>query len=226
MKMDCSSAKLVVVAGGRVVVVLVAMMLFTGPLQAQETNTANAVALHLRPIAADPLEPGFHRGAQEAGTALGLGWVPANGRDRCAHTFELSKFHYGWTLGDTFAPDHWCRGHWEILQEIFAGAQSHPQVRYLVGETTGLRYNFATGTRWLPYVDGGFGVLATDIGHPNLGSVFEFNEFAGLGVNYFWRADCALNFEYRFTHLSNCGIAEPNGGLDGHIFYAGISWFF
>jgi opacity protein-like surface antigen len=176
--------------------------------------------------ATDVPTAGFRRGVQEAGFALGFGLVTPDGRDKCSHYLELSKISYGWLPAGTVAENYCWRGNWEVLEEIFAGAQSHPLVRYAVGETTVLRYNFATGTRWMPFVDGGFGVMATDIGRPNLGSVFEFNEFGGLGVNYFWRADSALDFEYRFTHISNGGVANPNGGLDGHIFYVGVSWFF
>ena len=176
--------------------------------------------------AADVPTAGFRRNVQEAGVAVGLAVAPSNGRDPSTHYLELTKIYYGWMLGDTMGQSHWWRGNWELLEEIFAGEQSYPKSRYEVGETTVLRYNFITGTRWVPFIDGGFGAMGTDIGHPNLGSTFEFNEYAGAGVDYFWRTNSALSLQYRFTHVSDGGIAAPNGGLNQHILYAGLSWFF
>ena len=45
-------------------------------------------------------------------------------------------------------------------------------------------------------------------------------------MDYFWRTNSALSLQYRFTHISDGGIAAPNGGLNQHILYAGLSWFF
>jgi len=169
---------------------------------------------------------GFRRGVEDAGVAVGACFVAHNGRDKCSHNLEFFRIYYGWMLGSEMATNHWWRGNCEVVEEVFTGAQSHPTLCYAVGETTVLRYNFATGTRWSPFFEAGFGVMATDIGHPNLGSVFEFNEHVGVGLNYFWRHNRALNVQYRLLHISNGGIATPNGGLVGHELYVGVTWYF
>ena len=54
-----------------------------------------------------------------------------------------------------------------------------------LGLTPHLRYNFATGARWIPYVDGGAGVTVTSIGPPDLSHTFEFNSWAAASVRWF-----------------------------------------
>ncbi len=67
---------------------------------------------------------------------------------------------------------------------------------------------------------------ATDIGHPDLSSLFEFNGQAGLGVRWFWRKNGALILEYRYLHLSNAGLRTPNLGVNVNMLSAGVTWIF
>lgn len=199
------------------------------PLQAQvSAGTAGGESeMAVRPPdILNAADGGFRRGLQEVGLGFGAGFSAHKIGDTTPHDLVLSRIYYGIMLGDLKAKDHWYRGNWEFRQEFFAGDQFHPNAHYLVGETTVFRYNFATGTRWVPFIDGGAGVLATDIGPPDLGSVFEFNEQLGPGVDFFWRKNSALTFQYRYTHISNAGIKEPNQGLNVQMFYVGLSWYF
>jgi len=174
----------------------------------------------------DSVGNGFCSDVREFGLGLGVGFAADVFGSKGAHDLVLTRFYYGWMLGDVVGKDRWYRGNWEVVQEIFGGVQYHPRNRYVIGETTFLRFNFATGTRWVPFLDAGVGILATDIGAPSLGSVFEFNEQFGAGLNYFWHKNRALTLEYRFIHISNAGIREPNLGVNENVFYAGVSWFF
>ncbi len=201
------------------------------PARAQETNISNAITNDFKSAPAgiwadDVVGGGFRRGLQQSGFALGAGFSLHNIGDRISHNLVLSRIYYGWMLGDVAGRDHWFRGNWEIVQELFGGAQFYRATRYAVGETTILRYNFATGTRWIPFFDVGAGILGTDIGRPDLGSTFEFNEQFGPGVNFFWRKNRALTFQYRYTHISNAGIREPNQGVNEQMIYAGLTWYF
>src|SRR5208282_4904834 len=142
------------------------------------------------------------------------------------HNLALASFSYGHMLGGVVGDDHWYRGNWEIRGELFSGAQFSPSTESLVGLTPHLRYNFATGTRWIPYVDGGAGVTATSIGPPDLSGTFEFNLQANTGVNWFVRDNIALTFEAGYMHLSCAGIHPPNQGLNCVKGMVGITWFF
>ncbi|HWY77307.1 MAG TPA: acyloxyacyl hydrolase, partial [Verrucomicrobiae bacterium] len=114
----------------------------------------------------------------------------------------------------------------EFRLELFTGAQFSPSREWFVGLTPHLRYNFATDTRWIPFVDGGAGVTATSIGPPDLSGTFEFNLQAGTGIEWFLKDNVALTLEARYVHWSCAGISNPNLGLNGVTGMIGVSFFF
>lgn len=177
----------------------------------------------------DGVGSGFVRSAQnitvEAGAAFGLA---AFGSQQ-AHDLALLSVSYGHMLGGVKGADHWYRGNFEGRLELFGGMQYHPDVDtdgWLVGLTPHLRYNFATGTRWVPFVDGGAGVTAMGIGPPDVSGTFEFNLQASTGVRWFLRDNVALTTEVRYIHFSCAGMHHPNLGINNVAFMFGVSWFF
>jgi hypothetical protein len=89
-----------------------------------------------------------------------------------------------------------------------------------------LRYDFATGTRFVPFFDAGAGITATDISLPDLGGRFQFNSQVGLGVHWLAWKNTALTLQYRVGHISNAGLEDHNHGLNTSLVYGGASWFF
>jgi hypothetical protein len=142
------------------------------------------------------------------------------------HNLALVSVSYGHMLGRVMGEDHWYRGNWELRGEFFGGGQFSPSANWLVGLTPHLRYNLATGTRWVPYVDGGAGVTATGIRPPDLSGIFEFNLQANTGVNWFVRDNLALTCQAGYLHMSCAGIHYPNQGLNCVTGMVGITWFF
>lgn len=224
------------------VVWMAAVMVSDGSLTAQETGHAgqtNAVPPGF--YQDSPLKPapaageiwtaggvghGFRADAQEAGVSAGAGEETRDIGGRQPHHLLLTRLYYGHMLGNEVGADDWYGGNFELMQEVFGAWQYYRGSRYLTGTTTILRYNFATGTRWVPWLDAGAGVSLTNIGHPDLGSPGEFNLQIGTGVSYFWRDNVALTLQYRYMHISDAGIRTPNQGVNENICYAGISWFF
>jgi lipid A 3-O-deacylase len=143
-----------------------------------------------------------------------------------AHHLALSSLSYGHMLGPVRGEGRWHRGNWEWRVEVFGGIQFSPDDNWLVGLTPHLRYNLATGTRWIPFVDGGAGVTATGIGPPDLSNTFEFNLQLGLGVHWFVRDNFAVTVEARLLHVSCAGITQPNDGLNGVMLMLGLTRFF
>jgi hypothetical protein len=129
-------------------------------------------------------------------------------------------------LGHVKGEGHWYRGNFEGRLELFGGGQYSPSSEWVIGLTPHLRYNFATGTRWIPFLDGGAGVTATGIGHPDLGGTFEFNLQATAGVHWFVRDNLALTGDVRYMHMSCAGIDDPNHGVNNIAFMIGMTWFF
>jgi lipid A 3-O-deacylase len=168
---------------------------------------------------------GFGHGTRDVGFSAGAGFGLHVGGHK-NHDLVLGVLHYGWVFSDVVGDDHWFRGNWELLGEAFGGAQYRPRTAYVAGATVVIRYNFATGTRFVPFIDGGAGPTITDIGRPDLGSLFNFNLQAGGGVRYFFQDNAAIIAQYRYLHMSNAGIREPNPGVNTSMFFLGFSWFF
>jgi len=158
----------------------------------------------------------------ETGVALG---VQAFGGQQ-VHDLALLSLFYGHMLGTVANEDHWYRGNWEARAELFGGGQFSPKGDPLVGLTPHLRYNFASGTCWVPFADLGAGVTASGIGPPDQSGTFEFNLQANVGVHWFVRDNLALTFEVGYLHMSCAGLHNPNLGVNTVKGMLGLTWFF
>ena len=74
-----------------------------------------------------------------------------------------------------------------------------------------------------PYVELGIGVhllSETSVSaQRDLGSAFQFGSHAGVGARF--GPKNAFDLSYRYQHLSNAGIKEPNDGINFHILRLG-----
>ena len=196
-----------------------------------ENSTSGSVLNYQKPAATatiwqDGVGQGFrsttHTFSLEAGVGVGMA---AFGSTQ-AHDLALLSLAFGHMLGPVLGEGHWYRGNFEWRLELFGGCQYSPRTDWLVGLTPHLRYNFATGTRWIPFVDAGAGVTATSISHPDLGGTFEFNLQPGVGMHWFVHDNLALTGEVKYMHMSCAGIDKPNHGLNDVIGMIGLTWFF
>jgi hypothetical protein len=169
---------------------------------------------------------GFRSTVQSFGFSAGATYGFASFGSHEAHDLALASLSYGHMLGHVFGKEHWYRGNLEFRLEVFSGAQFSPSTRWLVGLTPHLRYNIATGTRFIPFVDCGAGVTATSIGPPDMSGTFEFNLQGGGGLHWFFKDNVALTVEARYVHWSCAGIHQPNSGLNGITGLLGITYFF
>jgi len=158
----------------------------------------------------------------ETGVALG---VQAFGGKQ-VHDLALLSLSYGHMLGNVVGKEHWYGGNWEARGEFFGGGQFSPRSDELVGLTPHLRYNFATGTRWVPFADVGAGVTASGIRPPDQSGTFEFNLQANVGTHWFVRDNLALTFEAGYLHMSCAGLHAPNLGVNTIKGMVGLTWFF
>ncbi len=174
----------------------------------------------------DEVGAGFRSGADSIGLSFGVSYgIPMLGGEE-SHHLALTSLSYGWMAGPTRNKGHWYRGNWEYRAEVFGGSEFSPEVEWIVGITPHLRYNFVTGTRWIPFLDLGAGVTATSIGPPDLSGIFEFNLQGCAGLRWFFRDDVALSIEARYLHISCASIHDPNLGLNGVAGFLGLTYFF
>lgn len=169
---------------------------------------------------------GFRCGAQSISLSAGATYGISDFGSKQAHDLALTSLTYGRMLGHMWCQNNCFRGNWEFRVELFGGAQFSPSTEWIVGLTPHLRYNFATGTRWVPFIDAGVGVTGTGIGAPDLATTFEFNVQGGAGLQYFVANNISISLEARYLHISNAGIKEPNLGLNGVTGMLGITFFF
>ncbi len=72
-----------------------------------------------------------------------------------------------------------------------------------------------------PYIEAGGGLRL--LTHPTISNnfsvstAFQFAPTAGVGVQFGQRQQYQVG--YRFEHVSNAGIKEPNPGINFHQFY-------
>ena len=203
---------------------LLATLAWTIPTSAEDTKLS--LARPRESIWENELGSGLRYDSLNVGLSLGgaFGMKVLGGSE--SHDFVLGSVHAGWVISGVKATNHWYRGNWELVGELFGGGQVNPTSAYLIGLTPFIRYDFATGTRWVPFVEAGAGVTATDIGKPDLGTTFEFNLQAGVGVHYFLREYLAVTLQYRYMHFSDANIGTPNLGVNSNAVLAGISWWF
>jgi lipid A 3-O-deacylase len=209
---------------GAVLAILASLGCCPQPPSAQQTanSTAeaeprSAVARVSRPdIWSDGIGRGFRAGTEHTGLSLGAGFGTRVFGSKKRHDLSLATARFGRTLGKN----------WEWLGEAFGGAQSNPTERSVFGLTGVIRYNVATGTRWVPFIDGGVGISVTSIRDGDLSTAFEFNDQLGAGAHYFLREDMAVTLQYRWLHLSNAGIRRPNNGTNTQMFFIGIDRFY
>jgi opacity protein-like surface antigen len=195
------------------------------------TSSANTLAQEMKSdmTLGEPLryeEGGFHRGVTELNASAGAGFGMAVITSSRTHDWWLAAVQYGWIFTDVVGSNHWFRGNWELVGQVFGGQQFYPSTSYIVGAGPLLRYNFAASRRCIPFIDAGAGAAATDIRDGDLSTTWEFNVQGGAGARYFLRENLAVTLQYRFIHISNAGFKYPNLGVNNSTFLAGISWFF
>ena len=90
-----------------------------------------------------------------------------------------------------------------------------------------LEYKFLNPERsWAPFVFAGVGGAWGDFfqGAVEISTAFQFILQTGGGIEYFFDNGTAINFNYRFWHLSNSNIKSPNVGINAHVFSLGYSF--
>ncbi len=163
------------------------------------------------------------KGTKQFGINVGYGYSFSSNRDiRFANFFP----YFGYVFTDPVGKG-WYRG---TVEGIIEGAFSYvfkEQKRYCTGVTFMGRYNFLSNNEnWRPYLQAGFGMVGTNLKMHNFDSNFNFTSNAAAGIQYFWNPCNAVNFEWRFQHISNAGTSSGNAGLNLNTFLIGYSHTF
>jgi len=112
---------------------------------------------------------------------------------------------------------------------IFAEPQLNPVLNlseYEVGLSIGLEYIYPVYGKCSVYIMGSVGPHYISVETEDQARGFAFADTLGAGLYYFVYENAALNIGYRFRHISNCGIKEPNSGIESHFGTIGYIYFF
>lgn len=121
------------------------------------------------------------------------------------------------------------RGSLEAVVELVPALLAfESQTIYGGGFNLLLRYDVATGTRLVPFLEGGAGALfstpqSTDQRSQFRASQVNFTLQIAPGIRYFISKRAALSVEYRFHHISDADLAERNPGINSDFVLLGFS---
>ena len=111
---------------------------------------------------------------------------------------------------------------------IFAEPQFNP-VRdssdYEYGVGIGLKYMYPINQFFSFFIIGSVGPHYISVDTSDQADGFIFADTIGAGFTYLFK-NMGLSLGYRYRHMSNCDIREPNGGINNHFGTLGYSYFF
>lgn len=220
------------------------------------------VQIALSPVQEAATQRGWEVGVLAQG-GVGLG-------ERSDYRFLLLGGHAGKLLTSNFGAGL-LRGNFEYAVEVFPFWQSYTPVKskvactadppapvgtytcsqpYDVGGTyTGvsvtpiiLRWNFTSGKRWAPWVQGAGGLVWTNHKYPAIGntntvdtatngphgdsSVWNFTPQFGIGTHYFVKSRQSVDFSANAVHLSSASLGDKNPGVNASVqFSIGYTWW-
>ncbi len=182
----------------------------------------------------DPASARFGRGKKHAAVSLGygLGFRTGSKADR-RMSRELGDVslvevipRFGIGITDPWFGDAWYRGNFELLFEGVLAFNADPRFGVAVGGGSTLRYNFLSGRRVVPFIDGNFGVAYLDFDLNGQRDGFNLNVGGGGGLHWFHSDRVTITPEVRYQHFSNAGLRSPNHGINDVLFLIGTSYFF
>ena len=174
-------------------------------------------------------ESAFGYGRQSLGISGGHGMaLPVGGTD--SPEMEDIQFVYAtprWGIGitDPLGGRSWYRGNFELVLEGTFLYMFEPKSGIAGGIAPGLRYNFLTNTRFIPFFHAGVGFIALDADLTRQSDGLNFILQSGVGLHYFISQSTALTGEWRFHHISNASIHDRNAGINSSLFMLGLTFF-
>jgi Lipid A 3-O-deacylase (PagL) len=137
----------------------------------------------------------------------------------------IAEPQIGWVAWDS-PHSRFPMDRFEIMSEGLVGSAYHPG-GHLLGDTLLYRFDFKPVRRTVPFFDAGIAALHTSLDNqaPEISGHTQFYSQGGLGLQYFLHPGRAFVLEYRYFHMSNAGLQEPNHGFNGSMLSVGFRWF-
>lgn len=121
--------------------------------------------------------------------------------------------------------DWYCGSH-DLLIELPVSFLIKPDGGQIFGLNFLACWTLKTSQRYIPYFFVGGGPVYTEADVPGMGADLNGNYQAGLGFRYKTRKGRSFTIEYRFHHISNGGMKQPNIPLNSSKALIGIGFSF
>jgi len=122
--------------------------------------------------------------------------------------------------------DQWFRGNLELGLEGHFLIQTEPHSGWAWGASLLLRYNFLANDRFVPFVEVGGGLIDLDFDmDPPRADGVNFVLQGSVGVHWLVSKRTAITAQWRYHHISNGRVNEPNVSLDHSLFLIGTTFF-
>jgi hypothetical protein len=195
-----------------VLVAILAVIILSTGVYAEETSP-------------DPSSSSAHdRLFTESGVILGYG--TGDIADNKHYEPILLIWHLGVDL-KKFFPElgkHKGRVSFYLEPQINPVVNSKMNIEYGIG--LGIKYMYPITDKLSPYIMGSVGPHYISVVTNDQANGFIFADTIGVGFYYFLTKNSAINLGYRFRHISNADLADPNSGIDTHSGTIGYSVFF
>jgi len=156
----------------------------------------------------------FHAGRFEGVIGQAVLFSPMIGAHRPPVNYTVTEIELGYMVTGVHG-NGFSRGNLELVGTLFAGGIFDGRGNYVTGTTLWLRYNFLQpDDRFVPYVEGGWGLTETDVDRRIQGQNFNFNLNLAAGTRYFVAKDWSVNLACHYQHISDAHLARPNAGID------------
>ena len=127
-------------------------------------------------------------------------------------------------LTDSFGGG-WYRGNIELGLEGHFLVQTTPHSGTAWGASLLVRYNFLANDRFVPFIEIGGGIIDLDFRLDSRADGFNFAIQGSLGAHWLVGDRAAVTAQWRYHHISNGRITEPNVSVDSSLFLIGTTFF-
>jgi len=194
-------------------------LLFIAPTRAQTQGEQGKLEVTSK---SPELPRWANRGRWNFGLQLGYGVENAIPRNISHVNMVILQPQLGLIVGD-FSKGPLRR--FEIINEGVMGNAVHPG-GHMLGNTLLFRFGGKPYGHVIPFFDAGASAMHTTLATraPEVSGTTQFMPQGGFGIQYFFRPQRAFVIEYRYFHMSNAGLQQPNEGFNGSMITIGFRW--
>ena len=118
---------------------------------------------------------------------------------------------------------HWAPEPLRFKVEGTAGVTTSPETRAMVSVSMLALYylEFISTSYFLPYLEGGIGIIYTDFQVEGQGLRFNFYPQIGIGTELKLNSGAPFFAGFRLTHISNADLHEDNRGVNSVVLIVG-----